>query len=79
MSCASSQHALHHVQASELAFLHSCTLASGAKNYQLWNHRRRVALQLGALNIAEVRVPFSDVVMQLQGKCELLEPMHLAC
>lgn len=42
------------MQESELAFLHGCTLAGGAKNYQLWNHRRRVALGLGTLNVAEV-------------------------
>ena len=42
------------MQAAELAFLRSCTLAGGAKNYQLWNHRRRVALQLDALNVSEV-------------------------
>jgi hypothetical protein len=42
------------MQASELAFLRGCTLAGGAKNYQLWNHRRRVALQLGALDVSEV-------------------------
>ena len=47
---------LYDVQASELAFLRGCTLAGGAKNYQLWNHRRRVALQLGTLDIAEVHL-----------------------
>lgn len=40
-------------KAAELAFLTDCTLG-GAKNYQLWNHRRHVALDMGPLDAAQV-------------------------
>lgn len=43
----------HGAKTAEMAFLSACTLA-GAKNYQLWNHRRRVALELGIPDFAEV-------------------------
>jgi hypothetical protein len=56
------------MQASELAFLHGCTLAGGAKNYQLWNHRRRVALQLGALDVSEV-LQFLSGTAHLKDSC----------
>lgn len=36
---------------SELSFVSLCAL-SGAKNYQLWNHRRRVALEMPPVDVA---------------------------
>mmetsp|Transcript_9727 Transcript_9727/g.29292 ORF Transcript_9727/g.29292 Transcript_9727/m.29292 type:complete len:372 (+) Transcript_9727:724-1839(+) len=50
----------------ELDFLRDCTLG-GAKNYQLWNHRRHVALELEPLDAAE-ELQFTAACLRVEPK-----------
>lgn len=51
----------------ELFFIAGCAL-NGAKNYQLWNHRRRVALELGPVDV--------DHELRFAAECLVRDPKN---
>ncbi len=61
----------------ELSFLRACTLAD-PKNYQLWNHRRRVALDLGTPDFAEARCWIPNLGVEILHHLKGL-PVSAAC